>query len=201
MPNKFISYLFSRIVSEVLLHFSFFLSFLPGIIGIYLRRYFYYLVHISLDLTTCIDQMCEITGNIKLGSNFSLGRFSSIYARGGQVIIDENVSINSGVMINADIGGNIHIGRYTLIGPNVVIRSAEHKFSNLDIPIRNQGHNISNIFIEEDVWICSNCVITSGVTIGRGSVIAAGSVVTKDVAPFSVVGGVPAAIIKRRKMY
>ena len=126
---------------------------------------------------------------------------SSIYARGGQVIIDENVSINSGVMINTDIGGNIHIGRYTLIGPNVVIRSAEHKFSNLDISIRNQGHIISNIFIEEDVWICSNCVITSGVTIGRGSVIAAGSVVTKDVAPFSVVGGVPAAIIKRRKMY
>ena len=165
--------------------------------GIYIRRLFLYLFKFTDDLTSSVSPMCEIEGDIKIGSNFAIGRCSSLYARGGKIIIDDDVSINSGVMINADIGGNIIIGKFALIGPNVVIRSAEHIFSHTDIPMRSQGHKSADILIEENVWICANCVITSNVTIGTGSVIAAGSVVTKDVEPFCIVGGVPAAMIRR----
>ncbi|MNG32136.1 Virginiamycin A acetyltransferase [compost metagenome] len=77
--------------------------------------------------------------------------------------------------------------------------SAEnHVFSDKTKPIKEQGIYRQGITIEDDCWIGSNVTILDGVTIGTGSVVAAGAVVTKDVPPYSVVGGVPAKIIKER---
>ena len=149
--------------------------------------------------TISISPFCQIEGNIFFGSDFSLGRFSCLFARsGGKIVIGSNVSLNTNVMINSDLGGLIEIGNDVLIGPNVVIRSSEHMYSDPLTIIKCQGHIPGKIFIENDVWICANSVITSNVTIGKGSVIAAGSVVTTDVEPYSIVGGVPARIIKKR---
>lgn len=95
-------------------------------------------------------------------------------------------------------GGDIRIGANTIIGPRFLIRSANHVFDNRDELIRNQGHVANDVDVGEDVWIGANCTILAGVTIGNGAVVAAGAVVTKDVAPFTVVGGVPAKKIKER---
>ena len=88
------------------------------------------------------------------------------------------------------------IGENVLIGPNVVMRTSNHNFSDKNKNIKDQGHNSGDIHIEDNVWIGSNCVILSNVTIGKGAVIAAGAVVNKDVLPFTVVGGIPAKKIK-----
>lgn len=109
-------------------------------------------------------------------------------ADGGSIEIGENFSCNVNCHINASVGGKITISKNVLIGPNVVIRTANHNFNQTDQLINQQGHNFNDIEIGENVWIGSNCVILSGVKIGTGAVIAAGAVVNKEVANNTIVG-------------
>jgi len=146
---------------------------------------------------------CRIRGfkNISLGSNVGFSLNSQIYAFGQgneSIEIGDNVSFNSNVMVNANEGGKIKIGNDVMVGPNVVFRSSNHIFSNRNILIRNQGHKKGFINIKDDVWIGANVVILADVTIGKGAVVAAGAVVTKDVLDYAVVAGVPAKKIGSR---
>lgn len=85
------------------------------------------------------------------------------------------------------------------MGPDVVIMTTAHAFENSEIPIRLQGAlPINPIIIEDDVWIGTRVVILPGVKIGKGSVIGANSLVTKDVEPYSIMGGIPAKYIRKR---
>ena len=115
----------------------------------------------------------------------------------GGLFIGNNVGINRDVWINA--GGRVEIGDDVIIGPKVIIHSANHKFDLLDIPIRLQGWVKAPVVIEEDVWIAGGVIILPGVRIGKGSVIGAGAVVTKDVPPYSIAIGVPAVVRGSRK--
>ena len=94
--------------------------------------------------------------------------------------------------------GGVYIGKRTLIGYRTQILSANHTIPPLGEPFPISGDSYAPVCIEDDVWVGANCVITAGVTIGKGAVVAAGSVVTKDVLANSIVGGVPARIIKMR---
>ena len=86
----------------------------------------------------------------------------------------------------------VNYGKNVLIGPNVVIRSSNHNYAEINVPIINQGMTKGEIIIEDNVWISSNCVILPNCTIGEGAIVAAGAVVTKDIEPYSIVGGIPA---------
>jgi len=114
----------------------------------------------------------------------------------GLLKIGDRVNINHNVMLGASDNGEIIIGNDVLVGPNVVIRASNHVSSQKDIPINQQGHAAGRIVIEDDVWIGANSVILPNITIGKGAVIGAGSVVTKDVPFYSLAGGVPAKVIK-----
>ena len=135
--------------------------------------------------------------NISIGSNFSSMGGLYLYGNDGIITIGDNCSFNTNIQIGAS-GSKIAIGNNVLIAPNVVIRAADHIYRDPGRLIREQGHLGAEIIIEDDVWICANCVITKGCIIGKGSVIAAGSVVCKSIAPYSVAGGVPAKEIKKR---
>ena len=80
-----------------------------------------------------------------------------------------------------------------------VLRAANHCFDSLEKPIMLQGHLYGEIVIEDDVWIAANCTITPGTRIGHGAVVGAGAVVTRDVEPYAIVGGVPARVIGSRR--
>jgi len=95
-------------------------------------------------------------------------------------------------------GGGIEIGDNVLIGPGVMIWSQNHRYQRADIPITDQGYDYAKVTIEEDVWIGARSIILPGVHISKGAVVAAGSVVTRSVAPYTVVAGVPARPIKSR---
>jgi acetyltransferase-like isoleucine patch superfamily enzyme len=100
------------------------------------------------------------------------------------------------VHINAS--GGVTIGNDCLIGPGVKIWSANHRVQDPDVLIFAQGYDHAPVVLEEDVWLGANAVVLPGVRIGRGAVVAAGAVVTKDVPPMTVVGGVPAKPIGLR---
>ena len=85
-----------------------------------------------------------------------------------------------------------------MIAPNVVISAFNHGYEKIEIPMIDQKNSEEPIYIENNVWIASNCTIGKGVRIGEGAIIAANSFVNKDVIAFSIVGGVPAKIIKFR---
>jgi len=102
------------------------------------------------------------------------------------------------VYLNACVRGQIVLGNHLIIGPNVVFRASDHIIENTDKPISQQESAGGEIIIEDDVWSASNVVVVNGVRVGKGSVVAAGAVVTRDVQPYTVVGGVPAKFLKNR---
>lgn len=134
--------------------------------------------------------------NIKIGDNFRSMSHGYLYGNDGEIIIGNNLSLNTNVQIGS-AGGKIHIGDNVLIGPNVVLRAADHGLSRANL-INKQPHVGGVITVEDDVWIGSNSVILKDVRLGRGCVVAAGAVVTKDVEPYTIVGGVPAKKISER---
>lgn len=110
---------------------------------------------------------------------------------GKNIHVGKNVFINSGCHFQ-DQGG-VTIGDGSLIGHNVVLATVNHDFD----PARRGDNLPAPIVIGKNVWIGSNATILPGIAIGDGAVVAAGAVVTKDVPPMTVVGGVPVKIIKK----
>lgn len=134
------------------------------------------------------ELMGRLTGK-KIDDTFRL--FPPFYADFGKnITIGKDVFINSGCHFQ-DQGG-IEIGDGSLIGHNVVLATINH---DLD-PKNNRKNHYAPIQIGKHVWIGSNATVLAGVTIGDWSVVAAGAVVTKDVPPYTVVGGVPAKVLK-----
>jgi galactoside O-acetyltransferase len=178
------------------------LAALPGATGIALRRAYYRLCLAESAPELSMQRHVSITcpGSIHIGRKCYLGRDCKLYATPVSTIrIGANFSANANVMINARGTGHITIGDSVSIGPNVVLRSNDHVFARVDVPIKDQGMTEGSITIGNDVWIASNAVILQDVRIGDGAVVAAGAVVTKDVPPYVVVGGIPARIIAERR--
>lgn len=117
------------------------------------------------------------------------------FANGNNISIGNNSGIGENSFIQ-DIG-KVYIGNNVLMGPEVMIFTANHCIDKEKL-INEQSHIIKNVRIENDVWIGARTIILPGVTIGQGAVIAAGSVVTKSVNEYTIVGGNPAKFIKRR---
>lgn len=115
-----------------------------------------------------------------------------------KIFIGNNVWINRGCRFFASYhvkDAIIKIGNNVSFGPDVTIFGAGHDYND---SMRNTAESV---IINDGVWVCGKSIILQGVTIGEGAVIAAGSVVTKDIEPYTVVGGCPAKKIKERKLY
>jgi acetyltransferase-like isoleucine patch superfamily enzyme len=156
----------------------------------------------------------EIFENVSFGLNVQVIGIANVTIGQGSCISDNvwlNVCIRDGSTIRMKIGqctlvgrnsmistaGYLEIGDYCLLAPNVYISDADHIYADIKQPIMQQGATEGRtVIIEDNCWFGINSVITGNLTIGRGSVVAANSVVNRDVPPFSVVAGSPAAIIK-----
>lgn len=111
----------------------------------------------------------------------------------GDIIIGENTMITSRCMIL----GPVEIGSNVVTGIGTQIVGLTHNYENIELPIKTQGVSGNTIKISDDVWIGGNSVIIQGVKIGKHSLVAAGSVVTKNVEPYTIVAGNPAKPIKK----
>jgi len=153
-----------------------------------------------------IDLRDGILGTgVTLNDNVNLFNKPEIF---GNVSIGKYTSINGpSTRICADVT-EVRIGAFCSIASNVVIQEFYHNYNmvttyniNSNIirePVESEKISKGPIIIDDDVWIGSNSVILSGVKIGRGSIIGAGSIVTKDVEPYSIVGGNPAKFLRKR---
>lgn len=158
---------------------------------------------VELDKTCLISPNARIhprDGSIRIGKSCSVAPGAVIQ---GNVTLGENCSVQAySVLVgygNAqNPTGEIRIGNNVRIAPHVMMIAANHVYRDPTVPICQQGLDPKPIVIEDDVWIAGRVSILAGVTVGKGSVIAAGAVVTKDVPPYSVMAGVPAKRIKER---
>jgi galactoside O-acetyltransferase len=177
------------------------ISFIPGRFGYFVRSLISSFIFKKSGCNVSLGLGVVITGgkNIEIGNSINIMRFSGLYSHNqGSIKIGSNVSINTNVIIGAADGGEVIVGNDVMIGPNVVLRSSDHTFADKDVSMNKQGHSGGTIIIENDVWIGANTTITRNVKIGSHSIVGAGSVVTKDVDPYSIVGGVPSKLIKYR---
>jgi chloramphenicol O-acetyltransferase type B len=130
---------------------------------------------------------------LRLGKDFSCG--DSLFVFPNHVAIGDHVYIGR----HSHLAGRITIGDYCLIASYVAFVGGDHPLDVMGYPMRFSGgpHFVETV-VESDVWIGHGAIIIDGIRIGEGSVVAAGSVVTKDVAPYSIVAGNPACHVRER---
>jgi len=170
----------SSIKKEIYSWIEGFLGLIPGKIGDYFRGFIYSLLFKPFNSKRIlIGQYTHIRfpWNIKIGYGTYIGK---------------------GCQISAIEPGVISIGSKVMISPYVMLTSTIHNNSDTKRPMQDQGLSCEPVVIQDDVWVGGKSIILPGVTIGGGSIIAAGSVVTKDVPPFAIVGGNPARLIRYR---
>jgi acetyltransferase-like isoleucine patch superfamily enzyme len=195
--------------------------------GVQLIRGFYYKLFIKSNGIILIGNRCKIRFRKKIvvGKTFTIGDNVEINALSKEGIrIGNNVTINrntiiectgvirnlgEGLTIGNNVGiaqncfiqvrGKVIIGNDVIFGPGVSLFSENHNFDNPDLPVSVQGETRKGVIIEDGVWIGARAVILDGVSIGNNSIIAAGSIVNRDVSPYTIVGGVPARFLKNRR--
>ena len=190
-----------NILSEIKSFGFFFISFLPGYSGKFIRKIIYKKRFKSLGkrFISEIGLVVTYPKNISLGNDCIIMRFSSINAcENSRIEIGDNIGVNYNVNINASNGGYIKIGDNVLIASNVVIRAANHIFNNKNKLIKDSEHKGGQIIIGNNVWIGSNCVILKDVNIGDGAIIGAGTIVTHDVKMNEIIIGNKQTKIKNR---
>jgi galactoside O-acetyltransferase len=152
--------------------------------------------------------------DIRIGEGTRFQNLPSVLTQQGAIVIGQNCRINAralagpiqigdNVLLNldADISGRDHsvvIGNDVLIAPRVSILAAMHNYRDKGRLIREQGSSGGDVIIEDDVWIGTGAVVLPNVRIGRGAVIGANAVVTKDIPPFAVAIGIPATVTRFR---
>jgi len=139
---------------------------------------------------------------IEFGNTVSIGAFSRIIVSTSFNNIGESIKIGNNVGIGefAYLGGSggLEIGDECIVGQYLSCHPENHNYENLDLSIRNQGVNRKGIIIGKNCWIGSKVTILDGVKIGNGCILAAGSVVTKSFPDNSIIGGIPAKLLKMR---
>lgn len=120
--------------------------------------------------------------------------------KGARFADDISIGDYSGLGINSFVGSGTQIGSHVMMGPDCLIYTQQHECSSTEVTMDQQGMTmVKPVTIEDDVWLGARVIIMPGVTIGKGSVVGAGAVVTKDIPEYSVAVGVPARVVKSRK--
>jgi maltose O-acetyltransferase len=159
-------------------------------------------VNFAFKLPISYNKFGRISKNIRyeLAKRFISKCGSNVnFEKGATFGSDLEIGDNSGIGIYAQISPGVKIGSNVMMAPEVVILTSNHAYDNIETPMMFQGSGpFKPVIIEDDVWIGQRTIILPGVKISQGSIVGAGSIVTKSFPPFSIIGGNPAKIIKSR---
>jgi acetyltransferase-like isoleucine patch superfamily enzyme len=212
-------------IGRYLLEQTFFLlvGWIPTVVGIGIRGILYRFI-LQMEGLAAIESGVRLrfADHIKLGHGVYIDQGAYLHACPHGIEIGEDTIIMHGAVLHVynfrglphagiKIGCNSLVGEYSVIrgqggveigdrvytSPFTQIIAVNHVFDDPSRPFVDQGITAEGIVIEDDVWLGAGAVITDGVRVGQGAVVAAGAVVTRDVPPYTVVGGVPARIIKK----
>ncbi|MDQ2751205.1 MAG: acyltransferase [Actinomycetota bacterium] len=136
-------------------------------------------------------------GRLILGRWIHLGVRTALRCHEGTLSLGDKGVLARDVSINCYL--DVEIGDSALIADDVYISDFDHKFTDLDIPIKDQGIVKSRVRIERNVWLGTKVTVSRGVTIGEGAVVGANAVVTRDLPAYSVSVGAPARVIRDRR--
>lgn len=147
-------------------------------------------VHVTWPHQVCLGQRCVVEHDVYF-------KFDGIYVPGPRIVFGDDVFIGCGTEFNIRVA--IRVGDHALIASGCRFIDHDHGYSRRSQPMGLQADGAeAAIHIEDDVWIGANAVVLKGVTIGRGAIVAAGSVVTRSVGPYEIWGGVPARKLRNR---
>lgn len=134
----------------------------------------------------------KISNNVYIDSHFTLRILDKC-----QLFIGKNTNIGPFCHISGVLN-RIEIGESVLMSPRVFITSSNHRYTDVETPIMNQGYTSNgDVRIGDGCWLGIGCCILSGVSIGKNSVIGANSVVTRDIPEYAIATGIPAKVIKK----
>jgi len=152
-------------------------------------------VYGRISATSFVSPMAGIKDhrNVFLGNRTNIHRNAVVW---GELTTGVDVTIGPGTCIY----GKVSLGDHVMIAPNVMIAGGNHGVEKNGTPMLYQVCSVVGVHVHDDVWVGANAVILDGVTIGKGAVLGAASVVTKDVPEYAVVVGNPAKIVKYRKL-
>ena len=164
------------------------------------RSRIYSMQNLSIDRGCYIDALSS--EGISFGYNVSIGKHTTIECTGTLKSLGKGLKVGSRVGLGTHgffgCAGGIEIGDDTIFGNYVSLHSENHNFQDRYIPIRLQGVNRKGIIIGKDCWIGAKVTILDGTVIGDGCIVAAGAVVRGYIPPYSIIGGIPAKVIKSR---
>jgi acetyltransferase-like isoleucine patch superfamily enzyme len=132
-------------------------------------------------------------GRIELQDNVWLSQGSYVVSGRGEVVIGPMSHIGHRCLMYGTRG--IHIGRDVLLANDVQLICGNHTFAHRDTPIRAQPVAGAPIIIEDDVWLGASVIVLGGTTVGKGSVVGAGAIVTRSLPPYSIASGIPAQVV------
>lgn len=172
------------------------------------KEYLWLLFKSFIDFSMIKDMIAR---SIYYSVNHTIGKKQARIGKGSKVhataILRQgfNIEIGEGCLINHNnvlqagkVDGKIKIGNYVHTGANVMIIAFNHAFDTRDIPTIQQDYYDADVIIGDDVWVGGGSIILPGVNIGKGAIIAAGAVVNSDVPEYTIVGGIPAKVLKYR---
>lgn len=164
------------------------------------RSRIYSMQNLSIDRGCYIDALSS--EGISFGNNVSIGKYTTIECTGTLKSLGKGLKVGSRVGLGTHgffgCAGGIEIGDDTIFGNYVSLHSENHNFQDRNIPIRLQGVKRKGIIIGKDCWIGAKVTILDGTVIGDGCIVAAGAVVRGYIPPYSIIGGIPAKVIKSR---
>lgn len=202
-----------------------FTSRIPGALGVFLRSKLYPMIlgsvgsgtvfganivfrhpkkihlgnNVVLDDNLLIDAKGVNNNGIQLGDDVFVGRNTILSCKDGDIILEDRANLGFNCYIFAS--NSVKVGKDVLVaGFTYIVGGGNYSLEKLDIPI-NQQYDFEGkggVIIEENVWIAAHVVILDGVKVGKGSVLAAGAIISKEVPEMSIVGGVPGKVLKSR---
>ena len=204
-----------------------FCSGVPGALGFFLRKLFYPKIlkqvgrgvvfgrnisirhgkkisigdGVILDDNVLLDAKGEQNQGIVIGANTMISRNTVLACKDGNIHIGENGALGINCLVHAVNGSDVHIGDDVVVGAfSYFVGGGTYSTDKLDVPFKQQGTiSKGGVKIAKNVWIGSQVQVLDGVSIGTGCIVGAGSIVTKVVADYDIVAGVPAEKIKSRK--
>jgi acetyltransferase-like isoleucine patch superfamily enzyme len=154
---------------------------------------------VAMDDYGLLDASGAGEAGVVVGNDVIISRNCIIQGKTGPVVIQERTDIGCNVVISS--GGGISIGKAVLIGGNCYIGGGRYLTDRLDLPMLDQGvYSKGPVVIEDDVWLGAGATVLDGVHIGKGCVVGAGAVVTKDIPDYAIAVGVPARVIRHREV-